>query len=988
MPQVPINSSYINTFRFSVLFDLYNRQVVFDSSLSSYNGSSGSGIFSVAGISYSLIDSDNVELATIDFSDASKYIVPSVTNTLTLDLSSLPYQFLFQVYKIVGAIKDTLGNVYYTTPVYKKIGQPLNLNESGYVPGIFQVQANCVDNVLSIKELTVFTYCNLSSFSVTKTGVLYYPTGTIAQITFTGTPWSNNVIYTGQYRITCTSVADYDLGDDVFVDVTYLTNNVFDITCTNKIADLICCMVELQTTYLKNCNNAVGKNAQQQLTDVTVPFLLGLTKEINGQDASTEADLIRKTLKCDCGATSLRQNEFSPINPSVNNIVITGVGGTTVGSPTIVGNTKSYPIASNVYQVVKGNTGDLAFSIQIDTSTQYLVKYKITFDYEAMADAILSAISSDATLVAKLNSLIASTGNLDLTGLDGKCVIDLTTKNYFVTQNVTGSTAATKITINGTDHAINLFTSNTAGIQTLLNALSLGAFSVGLSSGVFSILSNGNTNTVNSITFSSPDLTVPFQNNSTTVLIVLQAIIDYLCNLTSLQSALGNTLTLWQLDYNMVPTSQGFTSLQSQAAFNQGLAESIYNIVQRISTLTAITCAKISAVFTDSSAVFGTSDRFYGTLGGSCASLTREQAALAVIAAIQGNSVVKAAFCAIDCAEPATCPDITDISLAVVGGTSIGVYALTWDATPIATQVVMVQYKLSSSGTWITSTSALNILPNGNISGTTPYSIPGLTAGQNYDVRIINNCGGVGFTKQIAIPSGAGYSGSFRRNSILYNLCGSSPVTLYSGAPVGTGVTMYTNVGLTVPLTGYTYIASSSGEIYTINPSTGVVTSDTGTNCNNGTPVYVVLGNNTGTICAGSLVTRYLNGLGSFIGQTLYVDAALTTPQTGYSYVLNTFNNNIYNLNSSTGVIGISGGLSCTSYSGTFHLGNTELAACGAVGTTLYSSAYYGVGVTMYTDVARTTPLTGYAFLVDAGGLGYNVDPSTGTIGSLTGNAC
>lgn len=916
MPQINVGSANIDVFKFSATFDIYSRRVTFNITPTSYTGSSGNGIFSVLGASFSLEDQQGVVLSTIDFSDPTKYIVPSVNQELVIDLSSLPYPFLFQTYKISGAIKDASGTVYTTVPVYRQICQPVNLNESGYVPGIFQIIANCPDNVLSIKEVTNLDYNNLTPDGApTKTGTLSYPTGTISSVPFTGTPFDNNVVYTGEYRIVCNTVGLYDFGDDIYVQVTYVTNNVFNVTCQNKIADLVCCMVELQTTYLKNCNNAIGKNAQQQLNDIVVPFMLGLTKEINGQDASAEADLIRKTLKCDCGATSVRQNEFTPINPAVTSIVITGVGGTVVATPTVNGNTKTYPIASNVYQVVKGNTGDLAFTISLDTSVQYMVKYKITFNYEQMASYILTAIAANPTLVAQLNSIISAAGNVDISGLNGKCVIDLSKINYVLSQNITGATKITALNTNIATYTApaNLMASSASTVQAWLNGLGLGTFTVIVAANVLTILSLNNTSSLTTLSLSAPDLTIPFQSTNATLVSVLQAVIDYLCQLTALQSQLGAGLTLWQIDYNGVPTSQGFTLNQSQAVFNQGIADSIYNIVQRIYLLTGITCAKIKSVFPDNpSGSFGSSDRVYGTLNGSCAALTDQQIANLVIAAVGKYTDVKAAFCAIDCAVPGSCPEISDINLAMVTSTSIGIYAVSFSSIPSASQVVTVKYKLSGSSTYTTATTSLIIFPNGNISGSTPFVIPGATPSQIYDIQVINNCGGVGFIKPISIPSGGVYSASFIFDSVDYNICGKSPVTLYSSQPFGTGVTLFTDAGLSTPLTGYHFVAlNSDGVIYVISNTTGVVGVATGNSCSSGTPGAYSLSNSSVTICTTLPVTRYTNG--SFApGKVLYTDAALTTPQTGDVFVLDQSTNKIYNLNTSTGLIGSDTGLNCS----------------------------------------------------------------------------
>lgn len=988
--QLNINSVNILTFRVGVLFDIYNRKVTF-SDISTYAGSSGSGRFNVLGISFYMEDQQGVKLADIDFSDVTKFIVPGSESEFELDLSSLSYQFLFQTYQLKVAIKDADGTIYTTSPVYKKICQPQNLNESGYVDGIFQVSANCPDNVLTVKDITALVYNNQTPVSTTRTGNLYYPTGTISAVAFTGTPFSNNIIYDGQYRVVSTTASEYDLEDDVSVLVTYLTNNVFDLTCTNKIADLICCMTDLQQTYLKNCNNAKGKAAKQSLDEVSVPFLLGLTKEINGQDASTEAALIRKTLNCNCGETSLRQNQSNPINPSVTNIVLSGGGGTTVPSPSISGNTKAYSITSSIYQVVKGNTGDLAFTIDIDTATTNVVKYKITFNYNTMASYILSAISSDSNLIAVLNSLVSVTSNIDLSGLDGKCVIDLASNTYFLTQNVTANTKIVTFSTATTDYTApaNLYANNAVAVQSWLNGLGIGTYTVIYNSGILSVLSTSNTFSPSSIAMSNPDLTVVFQTSNATLISVLQAVIDYLCTLTSLKVTLGNTITLWQIDYNGNLVSQSFEGAITQAAFNQGIADSIYNIVQTIADLTGVTCTKIASIFQDSSKAFGTTDRIYGTLGGTCASLTDKQIASMVIAAINNYPDVKAEYCAIDCEKTGICPDISGLQLSMVGN-SIGLYGVSFSATPTAAQTLIVKYKRFDATTYTIATSNLIVFPNGTINGSSPFLIGGLTAGITYDVQVVNSCGGSGAVQQITVPTGSAYSGSYLVDNILYMICGNSPVTYYTGSPLAVGVIVYTNAGLTTPLTGYSYIVDyNTGTIYTINPSTGAITADTGNSCSTGVANNARVSNLIGSVCKAVDTIVYTNGAFA-VGKTLYADAGLTTPLTGYSYICTTANDKIYDVNSITGVVTSDAGISCTVYETAIRLDNTD--PCVVLDTLVYTTSIIAPGVTLYSDAGLTIPVTGYSLLSSTSvpedaeeNIIYTLNPVTGVVGSVYG---
>lgn len=922
MPSVQLNTSNITTFVYSATFDLYNRRVIFSSAGTLYSGSSGSGIFNVLGISFELVDSDGVILTSIDFSDPTKYIVPSVTDEFIVDLSALSYAFLFQNYKITGAIKDANGTVYTITSIYKKVCEPVNFNESGYVPGIFQVTADCVNNSLTVKELTNLTYDNLLPDSKTKSGTFYYPTGTISPISFANTPWSNNIVYTGENRVVNTTTALYNLGDDIYVEVQYQTDNAFDITCSNKMSSIMCCIIDLQSQYTKNCNNAIGQSAKQKLDGVTIPLLAGLLKEINGQDASNEAELIRKTLKCNCGTKSINQNEPTPINPSIYNIVIQGVGGTTVPSATVVGNTKTYFVGSNVYQVTKGDTGDLSYTIQTDTAIANTVKYKLTFNKTIEAGYILAAIAANSGLITTLNSLINFTNfNIDLSSLNGSCIINLSSLNYFLSYKVSAASDGFKnIVINGTTYTPGapIAVNSVGAIETYLNGLGLGTFEVNFTNGVtgayFNILTNANVNTITSatLTVAGNDNVVPFQRTNKSLIAVLQAIIDYLCGLTALQVALGNALTLYQIDYNGNVVTIGYTPTQTQNDFNQGIETAIYNIVTRLNTLTGVTCAKIQAIFpANPLASFNVaSDGILAFVNGSCVALSGSQLGTAVMNAVNAYASVKSLFCAVDCETPATCPDISAINASILSG-NIAIYGVTFNGSTSASQILTVKYRVNGSLTWLIATNNLGVFANGNVSGTSPYQITGLTPGTTYDLQVLNNCGGVGFIQQVTVPTSTVYTASFLLDSILYLICGNSTTTLYSSSPFASGVTMYTDIGLTTPITGFSYISDSSGNIYQLNSLTGIVGIDTGSDCANGTSGSYILGNSTSTICAASVVTLYTNGAFA-VGGTLYSDISLTLPVTGYAYVVN--GGVIYNLNSVTGQIGSSTGLSCTSF--------------------------------------------------------------------------
>jgi hypothetical protein len=258
--------------------------------------------------------------------------------------------------------------------------------------------------------------------------------------------------------------------------------------------------------------------------------------------------------------------------------------------------------------------------------------------------------------------------------------------------------------------------------------------------------------------------------------------------------------------------------------------------------------------------------------------------------------------------------------------------------------------------------------------------------GQSYDIEITNNCGGLGVTKQILVPTNTVFSGQFLLGSNTYSICGQTPVTLYSSSPFGTGVTMYTDSNLTTPVTGYLYISqSASGNIYEIGFNNGVVGIDTTLTCFNSVMLELIVGNNAGTICSAPANTYYVAS--SFqIGAVIYVDAALTTPLTGMSYVVNPNNNAIHALNPATGVIGHATNAVCGLFSFLVRLSGSISGQNSAPIQTVYAAAPFGTGVTLYWNAALTNPVTGFSYVsvADIGDV-YNLNPSNGIIGTFTG---
>lgn len=926
-----IGSANIIDFGFDVSVNIAERKFIFD--LAGLTTFETGGAAAVLGICFSVVDSSGLALLSYNWGSPQIPAPIAADDTYELDLSNWFYDFLFQQYSIKGAIKDQDGTIYELVFPIKDVCKPLKFTDAGYAEATFLIQAQCNAQTITVKDATVYTYSKVTPDTLTKTGVLYYPQGTISPVNFSGTPFRNPKLYTGSYTIQCTSNATYDLGDGFFVIVQYYVRGEKTIYCGKSVSTVFCCINEIQERARLNCGNPVGLAAQQQLLEIAIPLMQACAGEIIGVDVSAQVELIKKTLKCTCGRGETIQVEQEPQDLGITSIVIEGAGGTSVGDPTVNGETKTYTVISNNYVVQKGDVDDLAFEIETNTDTQYTTKYILTFDYAKIAEYIYNATADDDTLLTQLNSLIFNSV-FDLSNINGKCVIDLSSVNYFLSLKVASFASTVKNIVIGTttyNAPANLLVNNTAGIDAWLNGLALGDFESSYSSGptgsYVNVLTVGNQNTVVSMTFtnSSGDVTVLFQKTNKSVIALFQAIIDYLCEITAAQVYLGRNLDLCYYDYNGELVTVSLLEGQTQDLLNQYVVTALCGISNKIQDLTALTCAKIQGVFAEYPNAIpnaGTS-RYLMIIDGNCTQATPEQAALGVIAAIQASVTAKAAFCAIDCSEPATCPDVAEFSAAIPASGEIGIYDVSWSATPSASQTVTVKYRLNGDTVWIVSTNALLVFPSGNISGNVPYVISGLTPGLTYDVQLINNCGGTGFIKQVTVPSGLVYSNDYLVDSALYNLCGNEPITLYSSQPFGTGVTMYTDSGFTTPLTGEDFIAlASNGIIYEISNSTGIVGDLTGNTCGSGVVGDFRLDNSTVTICAAPLVHLYTNGAFG-VSKVVYVDSALTTPQTGYSYVLEIATGKIYNLNSSTGVVGADTSLTCVATDPLLNISNT-----------------------------------------------------------------
>ena len=331
------------------------------------------------------------------------------------------------------------------------------------------------------------------------------------------------------------------------------------------------------------------------------------------------------------------------------------------------------------------------------------------------------------------------------------------------------------------------------------------------------------------------------------------------------------------------------------------------------------------------------------------------------------------------------CPYITDAAISFTGD-GVALFSVTYSGQPEKDQTLLVEYKLTSDSTWTVAKTNLKCDIYGNLLDTIFQVIASPTPGESYDIRITNQCGGLQFTKTINIPVPV-FGNSYLIGYALYNICGNDPVYLFSDKEFGVGAIIYTDFGLTTLLTGYSIICSFDGsDAYSIDPVTAVVGASLGSSCS-GIELLARYSSSHGTVCAATPETVYCTSSSPTTGDIIYSDKALSVPLSGHSYIVIDGSLDIYNINSTTGVIGSAYSASCSGEYDYYQVSKTIADITEQNVTLLYSSSAFGSGAEMKTDSTLSTALTGYNYIRKSStGETREISGASGVVGCLAVN--
>lgn len=656
-----VNSTNVINFGFKTVLDLELRTLLFDiTGLTTFNPG---GAAAITGISFEVIDPAGVPIHTVQF--APPDIDPDVLSTYELDLPS--GIALFGTYLIKGVLREANGTDYEVVLPPKEVCEPKDF-EDDVVCGKFKETVDCTAPFIRLNEITNFIYLGKAPVTKTKVGNLYHPLGTVNAEPFTHTPFQTSQVYTGDHVVRNKSIADYDLQDYFYVRIGYETNYKFPVTCMSRLCDIMCCIEDQQRIAKENCNNAKGTRAKKLLDEITIPLFMATAKEKCGKSANEEIELIKKILNCDCNDCNSHPVEPTPVQDGSGNVLVfEGECAATV-TPETEGNTTT--VTTKVKNVIVRNStpADPAFEItrQEDECNIY---WTLLLNYEALATNIYNETQNNQTLLNLFNSLVVTTGiGAAIAGLNGKCVIDLSQCDYEADIAVSYNTATpVSIVINGVTYPAPgglLFTAP-LGIQAWLNSLALGVWTVSWTplmvppGGTLSIVSNGNTHTIGTFQHGGSPVVgeedtvfaASFDSDCKTLKEILQAIIDYLCALTTLQIKTGLELQTCSINNlnQVVPTSYG--PLYNLGAYLEQVGNALCNLANKVTGIIQLNCAQVTGVFPVSAETILIGDYVLGTKNGSCARLTIKDLAIAIFTYANTDIDIKNVFCAIDCGD-------------------------------------------------------------------------------------------------------------------------------------------------------------------------------------------------------------------------------------------------------------------------------------------------------------------------------------------------
>ncbi len=668
------NSNDITYLAAKVIFDISGTTPI----ISLENLSEGSNL---AGVSYAFI----VKSPTTTFIHDGALSDPDIVGVWTTHTIADPWPRPFNQIEFSGApysfqilAKDSDGNEYAAPIQYAAICRPngnTKDSKNTYGVGSLTIQTKCDQARIFFQDTTNTSYKGLEGTvgsSVLRVNFPMDNTGTVPdpfQINYFATAMVPITFSGNGYQFLYTSIYEYNFGNDIYVRIKYIKNDVFGVWCNIDLLPLVCEFEKLSNSITNGtCTDA--QEAQNKMNLITPKFfelLIGYAQPLTGVDVPALIEEIKEIggFDCDCctAATGIVPTGSSSFDGYTFSIV--PVGGDVDGDVEVNGFNIQF-LLHDVRYIVKVCDGSpaqtTAFAFNPSVSGDgYEKTYCLTIDVTQFGYDLGNAIAANADLLNFWQALIGSSGGSFTLIVDGSCIFsssstcdyELTLSNipinttYALLTGIKIGTVTTPLT-----YSFNL--TNLAGLQSYLNGLGKGTFVVTNPSGqTVLITSDNNGNDIQQLSYKisatnyladlSKECTgfIPISANE-----VVQNIINYICSINDSQ-------ILTSADYEIcyINTTTNAKTIATVAA-GEPLATFISELLARgcetidyIIALNPVDCAGMLARFPSLNVAMQSDDLFLNTRAGACSRITPNEAFLTMLTYGQFNGDVLTAFC-------------------------------------------------------------------------------------------------------------------------------------------------------------------------------------------------------------------------------------------------------------------------------------------------------------------------------------------------------
>jgi hypothetical protein len=602
-------------------------------------------------------------------------------------------EFSGNVYSLTLYVKDSAGNIYSltkTATICRPTGNT-QLSKNPYGVATLDLKVKCEEARIFFQDTTNRTYRGLDGTRLTSTLKVVFPideTGNIPD-PFVGANFSTALVpisySSDNYQYVQDIVYDYEFDDLVHIRIRYQSrskNGVaavrFPVLCNIDLCPLVCEVTRLVDS-IEQGTCADADEARRKLTLINPKLMLaqiGKQEPLCGIDISKLIEEIKEIggFSCDCcdAPTGIIPSTASVIDGYTFEIV--PVCGDIDGSVTVNGTNIQFNLEdkSYVFEVDTDSPQDItAFSIVPETNG-CTKTYKLQVDGSLLAEELLNIISVDGNLVNLFNSIVTGAGGLNLT-VDGGCIFTSTsTCDYSLTlSNIPINTtfallSSIKIgsSVNSLSFAFNL--TNLAALQTYLNGLGYGTFSVSNPSGQDVLIeSAANPSDIQNLIYkiSSTSYQAALQKDCTGYVAidaneVVQNIINYLCEIDDSQVVTSQEYIINYIDSSGVEQTTTITAGSTLADLLDAIIDANNNNVDNLGQTASVTCDTLKDLFTSNTLQITANDFAFITKGGgACAKGSFLDIFNFMLSAGINNATTKELFCAFvsDCGAGLTC---------------------------------------------------------------------------------------------------------------------------------------------------------------------------------------------------------------------------------------------------------------------------------------------------------------------------------------------